>query len=252
MLSASPGPGDGPRRTPGRRTAWMFVGDSMTVGSAGELSWRYRMWQHLCSFGTEGEDFEIVGPRTALYDPAADAAVSQRYADPAFPLSARRHLAGWGEGWLHMAPLIEDAVREHRPDVLLVSLGLIDLGFYTDPAQTDAHVRLFVARARAANPRVAAVLLPVIPNSRCDHDPGFAAQCEEFNTLLAKTTADLCTSASPLLLASRPAGYDIARDTRDGTHPNASGEHRLAAAFADAAYQAWGLGAPYRHPIGIA
>ena len=29
------------------------------------------------------------------------------------------------------------------------------------------------------------------------------------------------------------------------THPNAAGEHKLAAAFADAMYQAWGLGAPY-------
>jgi lysophospholipase L1-like esterase len=151
-----------------------------------------------------------------------------------------------------MAPLIEDAVREHRPDVLLVSLGLIDLGFYTNPEQTEAHVRQFVAGARAANPRVAVVLLPVIPNARCDQDPEFAGQCEDFNTRLAKTAADLGTSASPLLLASRPAGYDIARDTRDGTHPNASGEHRLAAAFADAAHQAWGLGAPYRHPIGTA
>lgn len=237
---------------PGRRTAWMFVGDSMTVGSAGEHTWRYRMWQHLRSLGTEGEDFEIVGPRTGLHDPAAGAADSQHYADPAFPVSGRRHLAGWGEGWLHMAPLIEGAVREHRPDVLLVSLGLIDLGFYTNPEQTEANVRLFVARARAANPLVAAVLLPVIPNSRCDQDPGFGAQCEEFNTRLAKTVADLGTPASPLLLASRPAGYDIARDTYDGTHPNSSGEHRLAAAFADAAHQAWGLGAPYRHPLNSA
>ncbi|MDX3076037.1 GDSL-type esterase/lipase family protein [Streptomyces sp. NPDC088354] len=221
----------------------MFVGDSMTIGSAGDLTWRYRMWRHLSSLG---EPFAIVGPRTALYDATADAAVSHAYGDPAFPREARRHLAGWGEGWLHMAPLIEDAVREHRADVLLVSLGLIDLGFYTDPAQTEDNLRLFVERARAANPRVAAVLLPVIPNTRCAQDPGFAAQCEEFNTRTAKAVADLATSASPLLLASRPAGWDLARHTYDGTHPNAAGEHLLAAAFADAMHQAWGTGGPYR------
>ncbi|KOG85419.1 hypothetical protein ADK38_36780, partial [Streptomyces varsoviensis] len=75
-----------------------------------------------------------------LYDRAADAPVSHDYADPAFPRSARAHLAGWGEGWLHMAPVIGDAVRAGRADTLLVALGLIDLGFYTDADQTAANV----------------------------------------------------------------------------------------------------------------
>ncbi|MBM9439435.1 GDSL-type esterase/lipase family protein [Actinacidiphila bryophytorum] len=221
---------------------YLFVGDSMTVGAAGDYTWRYRMWQHLCGLG---EPFSVVGPRDGLYDRAADAAVSADYADPAFPPRARRHLAGWGEGWLHLAPVIGDVVREHRPDVLLISLGLIDLGFYTDAGQTAANVEHFITAARGAAPRVRMVLLPVIPNTRADLDPGFADQCAELNTLLAKAVADLDTPASPLLLASRPQDYDILLDTYDGTHPNASGEHKLAAAFADAMYQAWGLGAPY-------
>lgn len=221
---------------------YMFVGDSMTIGSAGDYTWRYRMWQHLCGLG---ERFTVVGPRTALHDKAADEAVSQDYADPAFPANARRHLAGWGEGWLHMAPLIGDEVRAHRPDVLLVSLGLIDLGFYTSAEQTADNLRTFVAGARGARPSVRMVLLPVIPNTRAELDPGFADQCAELNMLMAKSVADLDSTASPLLLASRPPGYDILLDTYDGTHPNASGEHKLAAAFADAMYQAWDLGAPY-------
>jgi hypothetical protein len=225
---------------PGMR--YLFVGDSMTVGSAGDYTWRYRMWQHLCGLG---EPFSVVGPRATLYDKAADAAVSADYADPGFPPHARRHLAGWGEGWLHMVPLIGEAVRAHRPDVLLVSLGLIDLGFYTDAGQTAANVERFIGEARAARPRVRMVLLPVIPNSRADLDPGFADQCAELNTLMAKAVADHDSPASPLLMASRPPGYDILLDTYDGTHPNASGEHKLAAAFADAMHEAWGVGAPY-------
>ena len=124
----------------------MPVGDSMTIGSAGEHTWRYRMWQHLC--GTYGGPFTLVGPRETLYDKLADAPVSYAYADPDFP---RAHLAGWGEGWLHMAPLIGEAVRACRADVLLVSLGLIDLGFYTNAEQTAANARTFVANARAAD-----------------------------------------------------------------------------------------------------
>ncbi|MFJ8633939.1 SGNH/GDSL hydrolase family protein [Streptomyces sp. NPDC093568] len=221
---------------------FMPVGDSMTIGSAGEHTWRFRMWQHLRE--TYGGPFTLVGPRETLYDKELDAPTSYEYADPdpAFP---RAHLAGWGEGWLHMAPLVGEAVRQCRADVLLVSLGLIDLGFYTNARQTADNARDFVAGARAANPRVRMVVLPVIPNVRAESDPPFGAEVARFNELLAKTVADLDEPRSPLLLASPPPSYDIHRDTYDGTHPNASGERKIAGAYAEAMYQAWGLGEPY-------
>ncbi|MEU2929969.1 GDSL-type esterase/lipase family protein [Streptomyces sp. NPDC007251] len=219
---------------------FMPVGDSMTIGSAGEHTWRYRLWRHLCE--TYGGPFTFVGPREELYDKAAEAPTSYDYAEPDFP---RRHLAGWGEGWLHMAPLIGEAVRRHRADVLLVSLGLIDLGFYTNAEQTAENVHAFVASAREADPRVRMVLLPVIPNIRAQVDEPFAAQVDHFNDLLAKCAADLDESRSPIVFASRPEGYDIHTDTYDGTHPNASGEHRIAGAFAGAMWEAWGIGQAY-------
>ncbi|MYW67997.1 hypothetical protein GTY65_28560 [Streptomyces sp. SID8379] len=222
---------------------FMFVGDSQTIGSAGEHTWRHRFWCHLRSCSVDG-GFAVVGPRETLYDKTADAPTSMAYADPGFP---RHHLAGWGEGWLHMAPVVADAVRACGPDVLLVNLGLIDLGFYTDAEQTAANTRRFIAEARTANPAVRIVLLPVIPNIRAETDAPFAAEVAHFNTLLAKTVADLSEPRSPLLLASAPESYDIHHDTYDGTHPNASGEHKLAAAFADALHQAWGVGGPYDH-----
>ncbi|MEV5845967.1 SGNH/GDSL hydrolase family protein [Streptomyces sp. NPDC051985] len=219
---------------------FMPVGDSMTIGSTGEHTWRYRMWQHLCA--TYGGPFTLVGPRETLYDKLAEAPVSYAYADPDFP---RAHLAGWGEGWLHMAPLIGEAVRSSRADVLLVSLGLIDLGFYTNAEQTAENVRSFVAAAREANARIGIVVLPVIPNVRALTDAPFARQVALFNELLAKAVADLDEPRSPLLLASPPGSYDIDTDTYDGTHPNASGEHRIAEAFAEAMWQGWDVGQPY-------
>ncbi|MFI1165881.1 GDSL-type esterase/lipase family protein [Streptomyces sp. NPDC020801] len=219
---------------------FMPVGDSMTIGSAGEHTWRYRLWQHLRD--TYGGPFTLVGPRETLYDKSTDSPTSYEYADLGFP---RAHLAGWGEGWAHMAPLIGDAVRECRADVLLVSLGLIDLGFYTNAEQTAANVRAFVAQARAARPRIRMVLLPVIANVRAQSDPPFAAEVTLFNELLSKAVADLDEPRSPLLLASPPPTYDIHTDTYDGTHPNGRGEHRIAGAFADAMYQAWGWGEEY-------
>ncbi len=218
----------------------MPVGDSQTIGSAGEHTWRYRLWQHLRD--TYGGPFRLVGPRETLYDKATDAPTSYEYADPDFP---RAHLAGWGEGWLHMAPVIGDAVREHRADVLLVALGLIDLGFYTNAEQTEENVRAFIAQARAARPGVRIAVLPVIPNIRAVDEPDFGAQVSLFNELLAKAVADLDEPRSPLLLTSPPPSYDLDRDTYDGTHPNAGGEHKIAAAFADALWQGWGIGQAY-------
>ncbi|MFC3573070.1 SGNH/GDSL hydrolase family protein [Streptomyces yaanensis] len=219
---------------------FMPVGDSMTIGSAGEHTWRYRLWQHLCA--THGGPFALVGPRETLYDKATDAPTSYAYADPDFP---RAHLAGWGEGWLHMAPLIAGAVRETRADVLLVSLGLIDLGFYTNAEQTAENVRKFVTEARSANPRIRMVVLPVIPNIRAETEDLFAAEVTLFNELLAKAVADLDEPRSPLLLTSPPPSYDIHTDTYDGTHPNTCGEHKIAEAFAGAMHQAWGWGQTY-------
>jgi lysophospholipase L1-like esterase len=218
----------------------MPVGDSMTIGSAGEHTWRHRLWCHLTAWADAPVRF--VGPHSALHEG------SPAYADPTTPAEARGHLAGWGTGWLHHAPTVHDAIRAHRPDTLLISLGLIDLGFYTDPDQTAANVRLFLAEARRAEPHVRAVLLPVLPNTRATTDAAFAAQTDRFNQLLAKAVADLSTPASPLLTASAPEDWDHARDTYDGTHPSARGEHRIAAAFAEALHQAWEIGGPYPVP----
>lgn len=89
------------------------------------------------------------------------------------------------------------------------------------------------------------VLLPVIPNIRAEADDSFATQVTLFNELLAKAVADLDEPRSPILLASPPQAYDIHTDTYDGTHPNASGEHRIAGAFAAAMWEAWGIGRAY-------
>ncbi len=80
---------------------------------------------------------------------------------------------------------------------------------------------------------------------RAATDAAFATEVARFNELLAKTAADLDEPGSPVLLASPPPSYDVDTDTYDGTHPGPSGEHKIAAAFAEAMHQGWDLGGPY-------
>ena len=108
-----------------------------------------------------------------------------------------------------------------------------------------------MAGAREADPHIRAVLMPVIPNVRAAADAAFGAECERFNELLAKAVADLSTPASPLLLASEPAGWrDRRRHVRRDAPLAEPGEHLLAGAFAEAMHQAWGVGGRYAAPDG--
>ena len=77
-------------------------------------------------------------------------------------------------------------------------------------------------------------------------DSSFAAQVARFNDPARQGRRPTWTRpAHPCCWPRLPPSYDFHTDTYDGTHPNATGEHKLAAAFAEALYQAWGVGGPY-------
>src|SRR5262245_42446727 len=59
----------------------LLVGDSMTQGSSGDWTWRYRLWQHLSEHGVS---FDLVGPRTDLWEYVEAHDGSQAYIDPNF------------------------------------------------------------------------------------------------------------------------------------------------------------------------
>jgi hypothetical protein len=216
----------------------MIVGDSMTIGSRGDYTWRYRLWRHLRSAGV---DAAFTGPYTGVYDHATGEACDG-YRDPRFPTA---HHAAWGRPIGALNERITADVRRHRPDTLLVLMGLIDLGFYTLADATEANLRAFVAAVRTGNPAARIVLAPVPLNDRGQSDPLFAAQRADFNARQARAAAGLSTPAAPVLLTGPLPGWDLLADTYDGTHPSERGEHKIAAAFAGTLHTGLGIGAPY-------
>ncbi|MDX3192709.1 fibronectin type III domain-containing protein [Streptomyces sp. MN03-5084-2B] len=222
----------------------MVVGDSVSQGSAGDFTWRYRFDKHETSAGAQ---LTLVGPRDDLFDNVADTwNDNHTYADPAF---GQHHDAAWGESMGGAATHIAGDVATYHPDYLLVLLGMNDLAFgLSDPAGTEASLRTFVANARQADPRVQFFFGTLLPSRRTESDPGHAADVADFNARLRRTVGELSTADSALYVAE--TGQDIvpAEDLWDGSHPNARGEVKIAAAFADSLAVNRSVGAPYPRP----
>lgn len=119
---------------PGQPVRVLVVGDSMTQGSQGDWTWRFRLWQH---FQEAGLDVHFVGPRTDIWEE------SQNYVDPHFD---RDHASKWGLSLallsadypIGIGQTIADLVEDYHPDVVLELLGVNDLTFLNESPKNSA------------------------------------------------------------------------------------------------------------------
>ena len=222
----------------------MVVGDSITQGSAGDFTWRYRFDKHEAAAGAQ---LSLVGPRDDLFDNVANTLNNNHtYADPAFN---QRHGSLWGESLGGGAAHIGGDVATYKPDYLLVLLGINDLAFgMSDPAGTEASLRTFIANARTADPEVQFVFGTLLPSQRTQSEAGFASMVADFNARLRSTTDELSTADSQIYVGETAGDIVPQSDLWDGSHPNAQGEVKIAAAFADSLAGNLSIGAPYPRP----
>jgi len=224
---------------PVRAPRIMVVGDSISQGSAGDYTWRYRLWQHLTSSHTS---FVLVGPRNDLYDQNTQQQGSQDYVDRSFDTW---HDAVWGRPIAAEKDTIGDEVAASRPDVLLVLLGINDLIYYDTPELAASDMATLIANARAVNPDIKIVVGQVLPHAPVASVPMLDTMISQFNTDLTNLAATTSTRRSPVVIASTATGFDLALDSYDGAHPNPAGEYSIAAAFADRLWTGFGFGAPF-------
>jgi hypothetical protein len=214
----------------------LLLGDSGTIGSTGDWTWRYRLWKHLA--GTAPGQVDLVGPRSDLYDRATKTYGHQQYVDPAFD---RDHAAVWGMGAAFPAYPIGQLVAGHQVDTMVEMLGLNDLDLLPlTPDQVADEIRGIVAAARSANADVDVVLGEVAQT--------WVTGAPELNVLLHTMAAELDTAQARVVVAETADGFFRRRDTYDDSHPNARGEVKIAAAVADALART-GLGAPAVRPL---
>lgn len=223
---------DDPAPTP---TRILLVGDSVTHGSSGDWTWRYRLWKHLAA---SGADVDLVGPRNDLLDLATATFGSQEYVDPDFD---RDHAARWGMRLAGMQPPVGELVRTHRPDVVVELLGINDLVWgRAGPSEVEDRMSELVADARAADPGVD-VVLGGLPQT-------WFEGVSELNSRLADLAERLDTDSSRVVTAATGEGFIEGVDTYDAAHPSATGEVKVAAGVADA-LTGLGIGSPYPRPL---
>ncbi|QIG42654.1 hypothetical protein G5V58_07565 [Nocardioides anomalus] len=216
----------------------LVVGDSITQGSSGDWTWRYRLWRHLVDHEVP---VDLVGPRDDLWDYLDNVPGDQRYADPAFD---RDHAARWGMALqqldAQLAP-VEQLVSDHHPDVVVELLGSNDLAFLgRTPQQVAEDLADFVADARSADPGVD-VVLGRVPQP-------WREEVAALNDLLPDLAEELDTPGSRVVVADSDAGVELTPDTLDGAHPNAHGELKIAAGVADALHEL-GIGPAADRPL---
>jgi len=224
----------------------MIVGDSITHGSSGDYTWQYRLYEHLRA---DGVSPQMVGPYSWLFNNVTNVDGDCSYADPKFE---RANDSRWGMTLFAEKATIGAEVATYRPSYLLVLLGVDDI-FWFGISQPDmtANLEGFIAAARAARPRIRIVFGLIPPDIHQQTDPAFAASIASYNQTISATAAQLSTTASPIAVAQDGAGINVAADLWDGTHPNANGEVKIAAGFADALASRFHLGRAYPRPLPV-
>ncbi len=206
----------------------MIVGDSISQGSAGDYTWRYRLWQHLAGVRV---DFVFVGPKTDLLDPSTGQQGSHDYVDPNFGTA---HDAIWGRTLAQEQGTIASEVADFQPDVLLVLMGIDDLIWLGATAeQATNSMQALVMNARSANPNVRFVLSTLLTHDPVPAHPDLPNVITQFNASLRGLATSLDSTQSPVGVTDPSTGFDPATDTYDASHPNPAGEFKIAAAFAD-------------------
>lgn len=226
----------------------LLVGDSVTQGSAGDYTWRYRLWKAL----TDAQvDVELVGPRDDLYDSVTGQPGSTAYATDVDPEFDRDHAARWGMALSVPDVPLADLVAEYEPDVVVEMRGINDLTWY---GETSAEVASLVAAeiedARAVDPDLEFVVgqLPQVWLGSDDSGRTSVARYDEER--LPALAAALDTPESRVVVAQSGSGFVELTDTWDPAHLAASGEVRLAAAVTDE-LATLGIGTPYPRPLPV-
>ena len=186
----------------------MPLGDSITEGWDGAATYRYWLQKELAGAGVA---IDFVGSKSGVFRG------TPRYTD--FDPDHEGHW-GWTSG--DVLDRLDEWAPAARADVALVHLGTNDFG--GDPFVAPRNLSGIIDELRKAKPDVVVFLARVIPATGVPAD-----RLDAVNDAIEAMGRGKSTEASPVISVAQDEGFDSVADTYDGTHPNESGEKKMAA-----------------------
>ncbi|KAK3389318.1 SGNH hydrolase-type esterase domain-containing protein [Podospora didyma] len=187
----------------------MAFGDSIT-GSPG--CWRALLWRKLQTAGITNTKFvgTLAGQGCGFtYDGANEGHGGYL----ATGIVSNKQLPGW--------------LSQTHPDVVMMHLGTNDVWSNKTPDEILAAFTTLVEWMRASKPAMKILVAQIIPMNppNCKE---CGARVVAFNKAIPDWAANKTSTASPIMVVDCWTGFDTAKDTGDGVHPNSSGNEKLA------------------------
>ncbi len=188
----------------------MPIGNSITQSDANHDSYRRPLWHRLKNAGYQ---VDFVG--------------SQRDNHNGPPLHQdfdMDHEGHWGWRADQELEMMSEWVSQNRPDVVLLHLGTNDMFQNQSVSGTISEISQIIDKIRAANPQVKVLLAKVINCWNGDVN----ARIVELNNQIPVLAQQKSSAQSPIVVVDQNTGFSVVDDTFDGTHPNESGESKMA------------------------
>jgi len=209
----------------------LILGDSITQAEINRASFRYPLWKKLID--TEIQ-FDFVGSMQTQQDKYSKGTPPQPdYKGEPFDKDHEGHFSwaasdiiigrnpnnGTGSGNL------SQWLQDYDFDIVLVHLGTNDVFRKQGNAHIAGALKAVIETLRSDNPGAIILLAQAIPAARND---AIAKALVSMNEMIRELVEEMNTSESPVILVDQYTGFDVAKDSYDGVHPNALGEEKMA------------------------
>ncbi len=213
--------------TPPTRQTWRILplGDSITQSTLPHLSYRYNLWVKLIDSGFA---FDFVG---SLIDNAGSGGSNPGNWPLYKNVFDQNHEGHSGNRTDEILASLSGWMQGYTPDIVLLHIGTNDVlqSRQTQLAVTD--IKAIIDTLRAKNPSIIVLLAKILPITPSDPHAPLISQ---LNMAISGIVSEKNTPDSRVIAVDQNTGFDVATDTYDGVHPNATGEEKMAKKWFDA------------------
>jgi len=198
------------------------LGDSITHANSSYYSYRYNLWKKLIDHDI---NFDFIGSMDTNFGGNPD---WPEYKGLSFDSDHEGHYGWRAEELLYgraTAPELGDLtdwLEVYTPDIVLLHIGTNDIGAGQSHISTSNEIKQIIDTIRLKNPDVTVLLAKIIPRSWTYND------IIAFNEYIEPIAQDKSLPRSPVIVVDQWTGFDYEEDTYDNTHPDASGEEKMA------------------------